>query len=282
MIFGASERLGEHVDLVEVLPDHEDALAGVALDEVAHDADLRRCGRGEAVALLVGGRGVLEAVAGGQVDAHFVAGGGGDEALGLDLLPRRVEPLGTDEAEDVALAAVLAHEGRREPEPAARLQVGGELEDGRGQQVHLVVDDEAPVQGVEEREVGVLALPLRGEDLVGRDRDRLDLLDLARVLADLLGGERRALEQLVAPLPRAHGVRHEDERRRLGVGHRGRADERLARAAGEHDDARAAVGELVDGLALVRPQLPVRFGELDRMRRPRACSRRGPRRASRS
>ena len=47
------------------------------------------------------------------------------------------------------------------------------------------------------------------------------------------------------------------------------ADERLAGAAGEHDDARAALGEDVDGLALVRTQRPVALVELDRMRRPR-------------
>ena len=82
----------------------------MAFDELADHADLRVRGRGEAVALVVGRGGVLEPVAGGQVDAHLVAGGGGDEALRLDLLPRRVEPLGADEAEDVALAAVLAHE----------------------------------------------------------------------------------------------------------------------------------------------------------------------------
>jgi hypothetical protein len=58
--------------------------------------------------------------------------------------------------------------------------------------MHLVVDDEAPVQRIQEREVRVLALSLRREDLIGRDGDRLDLLGLTRVLADLLGGQRRA------------------------------------------------------------------------------------------
>jgi hypothetical protein len=43
-------------------------------------------------------------------------------------------------------AAVLADERRGESEAATRLQVGGELEHRRGQQMHLVVDDEAPVQ----------------------------------------------------------------------------------------------------------------------------------------
>ena len=67
--------------------------------------------------------------------------------------------LGPMRLEHVALAAVLAHERRGESEAAARLQFGGQLEHRRGQQVHLVVDDEAPVEGVEQREVGVLALP---------------------------------------------------------------------------------------------------------------------------
>src|SRR5690606_20434456 len=107
-------------------------------------------------------------------------------ALRLDLLPGCVEALGPDEAEDVTLATVLPHERRREAQATTRLQLGGQLEDGGGQQVHLVVDDEAPVERVEQFEMGVLPLPLRGEDLVGRDRDRLDLLALARVLADLV------------------------------------------------------------------------------------------------
>ena len=196
-----AERVGELVDLVEVLADHEDALAGVLGDELAHDAELRGRGGGEPVALVVGGCRVREPLGLRQVDPHLVAGGGGDEALRLDLLPRRVEALGPDEGEHVALAAVLAHERGGEAEPAPRLQLGGELEHRRGQQVHLVVDHEAPVEGVEQREVGVLALPLGGEDLVRRDRDRLDLLHLPRVLADLLGREARAAQQLVAPLP---------------------------------------------------------------------------------
>ena len=227
---------------------------------------LRRGRRRQAVALVVGARRVLEPLLGGQVDAHLVAGGGGDEALGLDLLPRGVEALGADEREDVGLAAVLAHERRGQAEAAARLQLGGQLEDRGGQQVHLVVDDEAPVEGVEQREVGVLALPLRGEDLVRRDRDRLDLLDLTRVLADLVLGQGRALEQLAAPLPRAHGVGDEDQRGRVRLRHRAGADERLAGAAGQHDDAGAALEEVVDRLLLVVAQVPVVLDQVDLVR----------------
>ena len=218
-----------------------------------HDAELGRRGRGEPVALVVGGRRVLEPLLLRQVDAHLVAGRRGDEALRLDLLPRGVEALRADQREHVALAAVLAHQRRGQAEAAARLQLGGQLEHRGGQQVHLVVDDEAPVERVEQRQVGVLALPLRGQDLVRRDRDRLDLFDLARVLADLVLGERGALQQLGC----ATGARYTVLVTRMSVvvsaaRHRAGADERLAGAAGQHDDARAAGEEVVDRLLLVR------------------------------
>ena len=62
--FGASERLGELVDLVEVLADHEDALARVLARRARlHDAELRGRGRREPVALVVGGGRVLEPLA---------------------------------------------------------------------------------------------------------------------------------------------------------------------------------------------------------------------------
>jgi hypothetical protein len=48
-------------------------------------------------------------------------------------------------------------------------------------------------------------------------------------------------DQLVLPLPGRDRVRDQDQRRRLRLGHRRRADQRLAGAAGEHDHAGAAV-----------------------------------------
>ena len=59
--FGRVERVRELVDLVEVLADDEDALARVPLDQLPHDVELRRRGRGEAVALVVGRRRVARA-----------------------------------------------------------------------------------------------------------------------------------------------------------------------------------------------------------------------------
>ena len=80
------------------------------------------------------------------------------------------------------------------------------------------------------------------------------------------GGQRRARDQLVLPLPRADGVGDEDQRGGLGVRHRGRADDGLAGAAGQHDDAGPAVPERLGGLALVGPQRPAVLGEVDRVR----------------
>ena len=174
--------------------------------------------RREPVALLRLGGGVGEPLGVGQRHPHLDAVGRCDVALRLDVLPRRVVALRADQREHVALAAVLAHQRRGEPEPAAGLQVGGHPEDRRRQQVHLVVDDEAPVARVEQLEVRVDALPAGRHHLVRRDGDRPDLLAGTGVLADLVLGQRGALEQLVAPLPGGDGVGDEDQRGRAWPG----------------------------------------------------------------
>ena len=85
------------------------------------------------------------------------------------------------------------------------------------------------------------------------------------VLTDLLGGQRGPAQQLVPPLPGRHGVGHQDQRGRLGEGHRRRPDQGLAGPAGQHDDAGAAVPEGIGGHLLVRPQGPVLLRQRDRM-----------------
>ena len=231
-----------------------------------HDVDLAVRAGGEAVALLgLGGR-VGQPLALGQGHPHLDAVGRGDPSLGLDVLPGGVVPLGPDEGEHVALAAVLAHQRRGQADAAAGLEVGGHPEDRRRQQVHLVVDDEAPVAGVEQLQVGVDALAAHREHLVRRDGDRPDFLDRPGVLPDLVLGQARAPDQLVLPLPRAHGVGDEDERGGLRVRHGGRPDQRLAGAAGQHDHARPAVPEGLRGVALVVAQLPPGLVEVDRVR----------------
>ena len=97
----------------------------------------------------------------GQGDADLGAVGLGDPALRLQLAPGHVVLLRADQAEDVLLAAVLADQRRGQAEPAAGLDLGGDAEDRRGQQVDLVVDDQAPVALVEELEVRELFRPCR-------------------------------------------------------------------------------------------------------------------------
>ena len=180
-----------------------------------HHRQLGAGGGGDPVALLgLGGR-VRHPLGVGQRHPDLGALGRRDPALRLDVLPRRVVPLRPDQREHVALPAVLADQGRGQAEPAAGLQVGGEPEDRRGQQVHLVVDDQAPVAGAEQVQVGERAAAPGGEHLVRGDGDRADLLALAGVLADLLLGQRGAGDQLPLPLPAGDRVGDQDQRGRL-------------------------------------------------------------------
>ena len=100
----------------------------------------------------------------GQGEPDLVALGLGDPALLLEDPPGDVELLGADQAEDVLLAAVLADQRRGQAEAAAGLDLGRDPEDRGGQEVDLVVDDQAPVALVEELEVGEVAV------LLGPDR----------------------------------------------------------------------------------------------------------------
>jgi hypothetical protein len=117
--------------------------------------------------------------------------------------------------------------------------------------VHLVVDDQAPVARPEQVEVGERPVPPGGQHLVRGDGDRTDLLALAGVLADLLLGQRGAGDKLTLPLPARDRVGDQDQRGRLGLGHRGRADQRLAGAAGQHHHTGATGPERLDRFQLV-------------------------------
>jgi hypothetical protein len=263
---GACSRSPTSCELVEVLADHEDVLLRVRGNQRVDDALLAVRGCRHPVALVgLGGR-IDQALAVVEGHPHLDAVGRGDVALRLDVLPGRVVALGSDEGEDLALAAVLAHERGGQSETSARLDVRGEAEDRRGEQVHLVVDDQPPVARVEQLEVGVDALPLGRHHLVRRDGHRPDVLDRAGVLADLGIGERRTPEQLGTPLARRHRVGDEDQRGGLRPRHRRRTHDGLAGAARQHHDARAAVPEAVDRLALVAADRPAVLAQRDRVR----------------
>ncbi len=233
-------------------------------DRVRH-ADLLCGAGGQSIPILRLCHRVRHAIGVGERDAHLNAVSRRDVALRLDVLPGGVVALRPDEREHVTLTTILAHEGRRQPETPTGLDVGREAEDRRGQQVHLVVDDQAPVAGVEDLQVRVDPLALGRHDLIGRDGHGPDLLASPGVLADLVRCQRRATEQFVPPLAGGHGVRHQDQSRGLGERHRERAHDGLARAAGQHDDARASVPEALGRLRLVRARLPRLGVESDRM-----------------
>ena len=256
----------ELVELVEVGADHQRLLPGVSgKDGLDHrHFGVRR--RAQLVALLGLGDGVKHPLVIGHRHPHLDALRGSDPALRLDVLPRGVVALGTDQGKDVALAAVLADQGGRQPQPAPRLQVGCHPEHRRGKQVDLVVDDQAPVTAVEEFEVPVLALGASSDHLICGDGDRPNLLALPRVLADLGFGQRRAGDQFAFPLPARHGVGDQDQGGGCGFGHRRCADDRLAGAAGKHHHARAARPERIGGHLLVVAQLPAVLPQADRVR----------------
>ncbi len=202
--------------------------------------------------------GVLHAPVGAHGDADLDAGGGCDPCLSFEVLPGHVEPLGADQREGVPLAAVLAHEGRREAEAPASLEIGRRPEDRGRQEVDLVIDDELPGAWPEQLEVGELpvAVGAPAEDLVGGERHRPGGLLLARVLRDVFRPERGLVEQLAAPLLHGGQADREHERRLLDQRHRGQAHDGLSGAAGEDDDpAASALGaravERLGGVALI-------------------------------
>ena len=180
------------------------------------------------------------------------------------------------------------------PEPSPGLDLGRDPEDGRRQEVDLVVDDQAPVALVEQLEVGEVAVLLGpiGDDLVRRQRHRGDRLGFAGVGRDHRLVEVGLVEDLATPLLDRRGAGGQDEGVLAQGGQRGDADDRLAGAARQDDHAGpapdvAAGVEGVDGHPLVVADLErVARGRLvsrkvDLQRSPLRCSRPGPRPGSR-
>ena len=255
------EPLGDPSQLLEVLADDQHPVVGpvVPLEQQLDQVFLDRVLAGQAELVAPLGQGVFHPRVGGKPEPDLVALGLGDPAFRLEHAPGDVVLLGADQAEDVLLAVVLADQGGRQPEPAAGLDVGGDPEDGRRQQVDLVVDDQPPVALVEQAEVGEVAVLLGpvGDDLVGGQRDRPDLLGVAGVGGDLRLGSRSVLSRI--------SRRHCSTAVVLVVSTRvsvcraaraARPDDRLARAAGQDDHPRAPLDVApgvkgVDGSLLV-------------------------------
>ena len=219
----------------------------MVLRELAHDGALQGILAGDPVLVpLVGDRvGNLQVFR--QVHPDLRADGFRDPALGFQVLPGHVVALGTDEAEDVGFRPVLAHKGRGEAEAADGLQLGGDAEDGRGEEVDFVVDDQSPGTRPEEAEMGKLRLFVRppGQDLVGGHGDGSDGFGVAGVFGDLVRRESSLVDELVYPLMDGGHVGGEHEGIGLQQGHHDHAHHRLSRAAGQDDHAVAGSGTAV-------------------------------------
>ena len=238
-----AQLLGQFLQLIHVLADDERRLTAMSANQLLDDAVLARLGGRHPVAHVRLGQSAGHPLAVVECDAYLHAVRRGDVALVLQFLPRRVVAFGADEAEDVVLVTVLPHQGRRQSQPSSRLQICRHAEHRCRQQVHLVVDDESPVAGLEELQVGVHAVPLGRDDLIRCDGDRAHFLAGPGVLADLVGGEGGAPHQLVLPLSGRDGVGHQDERRAASPCHRSSSHDRLASSTGQHDDAGPATEE---------------------------------------
>ena len=135
-----------------------------------------RCGAQPVLVSVLGHR-VGHALVPGQVHPDLHAIGGGNVALGFDVLPGSVVAFGADKAEDLALATVFTDQGGGQAESPPGLQVGSHAEDRGGQQVDFVIDDQSPVMAVDKFKMGVQPAAFGGEHLVGGNGDGPDLLD---------------------------------------------------------------------------------------------------------
>ena len=104
----------EFFELVDVTADDE-RLLWVPGQDLVYRMELGGGLGGDTVAVARLGGGVQHAFLGVHIHANLDAFGGGDITGHFEFFPWGVVALGSDEGEDVTLAAVLAHEGSGKP-----------------------------------------------------------------------------------------------------------------------------------------------------------------------
>ena len=127
------EALAEPLELADVLADDDDPFVRVPLQQLGNHVVLGRVLAGDAVFIAQFGDGIFHAHIIGQCRANLRAVGGRDPALRFQFSPGNVVFLRADQAEDVPLAAILANERGRQPEPATSLDLSRDAEH-RGRQ----------------------------------------------------------------------------------------------------------------------------------------------------
>ena len=131
------------------------------------------------------------------------------------------------------LHTVFAHERRRKPHAAHRLNLGGNAEDGGGQGVHFVVDDKTPRAAFEQRKMRIRSVFFFAprQNLVRRHRYAFDFLVFARVFGDLVGFQRGFIQQFVYPLMHRGDIRRDNQRARFEHFHHGHSHHGFSRPA---------------------------------------------------
>ena len=177
---------------------------------------------------------ILDFLIHGDFHPNFRAEGSRYPALPFEVFPGYVIAFRANKRKHVPLAAILAHKRRGQAEPPDCLKLSRHAEYRRGQKVHFVINDEAPV---------FCRTP--GKDLIRSHRYGFDVFAVAGIFADIVGGKIRLVEKLVDPLMHGRDVGREDERVGFKHRHDGHADDGFPRSAGKHDGtesgARAAV-----------------------------------------
>ena len=158
---------------------------------------------------------------------------------------------------------VFAHERRGKAQAASGLHFGTQAEHRSRQQVHFVVNHQAPLFLAEQREVGEFlfdfffgqivqvriglfgfgllgALALR-QNLVGGNRHGANFLDFAGIFLHLVERQVCLVANFANPLTASRNVRRQNQSLSLYQSHGGKANHGLTRTARQHDHARAAL-----------------------------------------
>ena len=157
---------------------------------------------------------------------------------------------------------VFAHERGGKAQAASGLHFGTQTEHRSRQQVHFVVNHQAPLFLTKEREVreflldfffgqiidigigffvGLLGTLTLRQNLVGRHRHGADFLDFAGVFLHLVESQVRLVANFTNPLTRSRNVRRQNQGLSLYQSHRGKANHGLTRTARQHNHARTAL-----------------------------------------
>lgn len=130
--------------LLQVHPDDQHLVIFVLVQQLVQHPVLGRAGGCNAIFVAGIGQRILHAQLRVQQNAHLDTLRRRNPPLPLQNLPRHIILFRADQRKDLALPAILTHQGGGQPQPTPRLQLGCNAEDRCRQQVHFVVDDQPP------------------------------------------------------------------------------------------------------------------------------------------